>query len=274
MGGMSRPQVRIVLPTREDAERQWKHYLCRGGAYTLGDVPVDEFVVVVLVRAGGELELNAKIVFRGGATGTGFELEGWCVELKERLEAWVLSTEPETEPETEPVPEHEAETETETETETEAEAEGQGQGQGQGQGKLVVNQLIEKLRNLPAHLQTKMAREGDQRERVMLERMYGKQVWEALLRNSRITFPEVAKIARMGTLPAPLMELIVNNNAWLRSGEIRRALLANSRLGADMIPRILRMLPKHELKLVPQQTAYAPAVRDLARKMLRGASPD
>lgn len=123
-------------------------------------------------------------------------------------------------------------------------------------------------------MQTRMAREGDQRERVMLERMYGKNVWEALLRNPRVTFPEVARIARMGTLPVPLMELIVNNAAWLRSPEIRRALLANTRLGSEMIPRVLRMLPKHELKLVPAQTAYPPAVRDFARRLLRGAVSD
>jgi hypothetical protein len=102
--------------------------------------------------------------------------------------------------------------------------------------------------------------------------MYGKSVWEALLRNPRISPPEVARIARMGTLPVPLVELIVSNGSWLRNPEIRRALLQNLRLGAEMIPRVLRMLPKHELKLVPTQTAYPPAVRDLARKLLRGVA--
>lgn len=136
----------------------------------------------------------------------------------------------------------------------------------------MVNALAERLRSLPAHQQTKLAREGDQRERVMLERMYGKNVWEALLRNPRISPPEVARIARMGTLPVPLVELIVSNGSWLRNPEIRRALLQNLRLGSEMIPRVLRMLPKHELKLVPTQTAYPPAVRDVARKLLRGVA--
>lgn len=127
----------------------------------------------------------------------------------------------------------------------------------------------EKLRNLPVAQQLRVAREGELNERIALERMYGKTVWEALLRNPRITHPEVARISRMGALPRPLIELIVGNTAWLRSPEVRRALLGNIRLTADMIPRILRLLPKHELKLVPSQSAYSLAVRDAARKLLK-----
>ncbi len=127
----------------------------------------------------------------------------------------------------------------------------------------------EKLRNLPVAQQLRVAREGELNERIALERMYGKMVWEALLRNPRITHPEVARISRMGALPRPLIELIVGNTAWLRSPEVRRALLGNIRLTADMIPRILRLLPKHELKLVPSQSAYSLAVRDAARKLLK-----
>jgi hypothetical protein len=102
-----------------------------------------------------------------------------------------------------------------------------------------------------------------------LERLYGKTVWEALLRNPRVTHPEVARIARMGALPRPLLELIVGNTAWLRSPEVRRALLSNLRLTPDMITRVLRLLPKHELRLVPQQTAYPHPVRDVARRILK-----
>ncbi len=129
----------------------------------------------------------------------------------------------------------------------------------------------ERLRNLPMAEQMKLALKGELAERILLERIYGKTVWEPLLRNPRITPPEVARISRMGTLPRPLLETICNNGTWLQVPEIRRALLGNPRLGADMIPRILRLMPKHELKLVPTQTVYAMAVRDQARRMLKDA---
>jgi hypothetical protein len=99
--------------------------------------------------------------------------------------------------------------------------------------------------------------------------MYGKAVWEALLRNPRLTPPEVARIARMGMLPRPLIEIIVGNSAWLQIPEVRRALLVNPRLGTDQILRVLRLIPKHELKLVAVQTAYPYSVRDAAKRMLR-----
>jgi hypothetical protein len=130
----------------------------------------------------------------------------------------------------------------------------------------------ERVRNLSVAEQLRLAHHGEQQERVLLERVYGKTVWEALLRNPRITAPEVARIARMVNLPKPLLESISGNAAWLQVPEIRRALLGNSRLAAEMIPRVLRMLPRHELKLVPLQTAYATAVRDVARRMLREGS--
>ncbi len=129
--------------------------------------------------------------------------------------------------------------------------------------------LHERVRNLSVAEQLKLAHQGEQHERILLERLYGKTVWEALLRNPRLTAPEVARIARMGALPKPLLEIIVGNGAWLQVPEVRRALLGNPRLAPEQIVRVLRLLPKHELKLVPAQLAYPAAVRDVARRLLR-----
>jgi hypothetical protein len=126
-----------------------------------------------------------------------------------------------------------------------------------------------RVRNLSMAEQLKLAHTGEQQERMLLERLYGKTVWEALLRNPRITAPEVARIARMGALPKPLLELIVGNSSWLGVPEVRRALLGNPRLAPEMIGRVLRLLPRHELKLVPAQLAYPAPVRDVARRMLK-----
>lgn len=129
--------------------------------------------------------------------------------------------------------------------------------------------LVVRLRNLSLAEQQKIAQRGEHQERVLLERLYGKLVWESLLRNPRITAPEVARIAKMGALPKPLLELILANGGWVQVPEIRRALLGNPRLAAEHIPKLLRLLPRHELKLLPSQTAYPQAVRDWARRLLR-----
>jgi len=129
--------------------------------------------------------------------------------------------------------------------------------------------LHERLRGLTLVEQVKRAQHGEISERILLERIYGKTVWEPLLRNPRITGPEVARIARMGALPRPMIELICSNGAWLQIPEVRRALLSNPRLGTDQILRVLRLLPKPELKVAATATAYSHAVRDAAKRLLR-----
>ena len=66
-----------------------------------------------------------------------------------------------------------------------------------------------------------MALTGGLSERVALERMVGPHVWEALLRNPRLTIPEAARIARKGTLPRPLVETIAQSGAWLAAPEVQ-----------------------------------------------------
>jgi hypothetical protein len=129
--------------------------------------------------------------------------------------------------------------------------------------------LHERLRGLSVVEQLRVARDGPLTERILLERLYGKTVWEALLRNSRVTVPEVARLARMGTMPRPLLELILGNPSWLQVPQIRRALLSNPRLSPDMVQRVLLLLPRDELQLVPQITAYPAAVRMAAKGLAR-----
>jgi hypothetical protein len=132
----------------------------------------------------------------------------------------------------------------------------------------IARNIHERLRGLSLADQIKKATSGDPTERMVLERMYGKNVWEALLRNPRLTAPEIMRIARMGALPRPLLEVIVGNNSWLQIPEVRRALLTNPRLQPDQIQRVLRLLPKQELKLAATQTAYSSGVRDAAKRLL------
>jgi hypothetical protein len=127
----------------------------------------------------------------------------------------------------------------------------------------------ERLRSLNAVEQLKVARKGELADRIVVERLYGKQVWEALLQNPRITLPEIARIARKGSVPRPLLEVIWDNGGWTRDASVRRALLGNPKLTSDAIIKLLKQTPKHELKVLEKATAYSVAVRDAARKLLR-----
>jgi len=128
----------------------------------------------------------------------------------------------------------------------------------------------DQLREMSLAEQLKIARQGDLNDRVLLERHVGKPVWEALLGNPRITVVEVARIAKKGTAPRPMIEQIVDQAAWIQNGLVRRALLSNPKLTPDGIAKVLRVMPRPELKLLEKQTGYPSAVRDAARKMTGG----
>lgn len=129
-------------------------------------------------------------------------------------------------------------------------------------------QLHERIRALTSAEQQRLAATGSLQERTLLERLYGPNVWEALLTSGRLSPPEVARIAKKGTVPRTLLELIGANASWLSSPLVQRALLSNPRCPTQVVTRALQALPRRDLQLVPQQTAYPAQVRQAAKAML------
>jgi hypothetical protein len=262
--------------------------LSAGGLFVPGcTLRLEEECDLVVRAPGGELVLHARAVFVDPGGGTGLELVGFDAEMKLRI-AQLLTAPPApaTAPIPAPIPAVELETSNGSEEEellppgeTLAASADAGEAPGaeddeadaRPQREPLAKNVYERLRGLTLAEQVKAAHSPDPTARMALERIYGKNVWEPLLRNPRLTAPEVARIARMGQLPKPLIEIILANGAWLQIGEVRRALLTNPRLATDQVLRILRLLPKHELKLASITTAYPYAVRDAAKRLMRDA---
>jgi len=134
----------------------------------------------------------------------------------------------------------------------------------------VVDSPVTRLSRLSMPEKLKLIRKSQiLSERNLLERMLGKAGWEALLQNPRLTIPEVAKLARKGTMPRPTLEKIVDNKAWVAAAPVRRALLQNAKLPRTAITPILRAVPRRELELMVRGAAYPPAVRDAIRRLLK-----
>lgn len=253
---MARPTVVLELAGDHKLARD----LVAGGVFVPGCALAILEDCELIVRAGSdELKVEARVVFVD-PRGAGLELVACSPETRQQLADMAKSVAPDSSKiTTKEIPKIAAATDDKDEDEDDEEAR-----------KISAN-VHERLRGLTLVQQVKIAHHGEVSERIVLERMYGKTVWEPLLRNPRITGPEVARIARMGALPRTLMELIVGNGAWLQIPEVRRALLTNPRISADQIIRLLRLLPKHELKLAASQTAYSNAVRDAAKRLLKEA---
>ena len=278
--------------------------LAVGGLFVMDrSLAIQDACEIIVFNDGGQLELPAKCVYIDGNGGAGLELIGFNEAIKTQLAVLIeagleaAANAPATEEQpaltdAHPTAEHELPTAEET-LETLEEDQpallelepardtvldlGAPQRDTPTALTLAADEaeseetkpLHERLRNLPLHEQVKLAKKGGVTERVLLERTYGKNVWEPLLRNPALTAPEVARIARMGSLPRPLLEIIFGNGAWLQLPEVRRALLSNPRLGTDQIIKLLRMLTKQELKLAAMQTGYSMAVRGQAKTMLK-----
>jgi hypothetical protein len=234
--------IRIEFESVEALEKEVEQNLRNGGAMAHGALEAEEAqirkVVIVHPADGREIELDGRVVWVGemdGARAVGLAFVGFGPDMRNRIAEFAAERE-------KPAP----------------------------KGRDASQRVHDRLRGLTVAEQLKVAREGEVVERMVLERIYGKAVWEPLLHNPRLTMPEVSRIAHMGNLPAPLVDLIVSNGAWLASPMVRRGLLSNPRLGADAIAKVLRAMPQGELKLVPKQTAYTAQVREAARRILHG----
>jgi len=197
---------------------------------------------LVIEHAGRSHRLAAEVVFvkeEDPGRGVGLQLAPMDAAAREALQGFVDSATDEAQPEV-------------TKTDDE---------------KLAQN-LQERLRSLSPVEQQRLAAAGTLSERMALERMYGPSVWETLLRNTRLTVPEVARIGRKGTLPRPLVDVIAANASWLAAPEVQRALLSNPRSSPVVVEKVLRCMTRSDLQLVPQQTAYPGTVREAAKRML------
>jgi hypothetical protein len=264
---MADPELVLRFPDHAALLDEYAKNLAYGRAFVAGVCELAPFSLCTLLLQRPELAAQLSIACRVVAllddsteNGPGLGLQ-FCERdpaSLERLRAFVFETE---EPETAP-----AESPASQDDLPEEQAHDPADAQ-----RAVVEARAARLRNLTPAQRMQVARGSVPDERVLLERIYGSAVWELLLRNPKITVPEVARMARKGTMPRPLLDLIAENEQWVRHSLIRRALLGNPRLSADAINRVLRTLPPRELKLVPQQTAYPPSVRQAATRLMRGS---
>jgi len=235
----------LTLADETELRALFEQHLSKGRAFVKGATGVGplEACELTLDHAGRTHTLRAEAVFvkeDGPGCGVGLQLVGFDAGAMEQLRAFVEGT-------------------------AAAAPESDGDEEPDERG---AQSLQERIRGLSLTEQQRMASGGSMQERIVLERTFGGNVWEALLGNPRLTIPEVAKIARKGTLPRPLVENIAGHPSWLAAPEVQRALLGNPRTTAEIVTRVLRSMSRGELVLVPQQTAYPQGVRAQAKKLL------
>jgi hypothetical protein len=261
---MPTPRLVITFDDTEALRRELDDNFVNGGTFAAGAAGIGQGqeceVVIVHPGDGAERVIPARAVWLCDA-GVGVAFADFDEQMLEALRVFVdfhdvAPAEAEPEDDGEDDPEDDGEDDPEDDDEI-------------FRREPLARNVQERLRNLSGAEQLKVARAGNPTERMVLERLYGRTVWEPLLKNPRITLPEVIRIAGMRSLPRPQLELIAGNQGWLTAPQIRRALLRHPKISRELILKVLRVTPRHELRTVPKQTAYPSLVRDLARQLLR-----
>jgi hypothetical protein len=257
----NQPEVSLAPESSESLQRLFESELRFRRAFVAGKFPVRErqrCCLVVVHPAGGSFSVEAEAVYLKAeepGAGVGLDLVGLDPDKLAGLESFVRQA-----TEAPPVAEVSPAEVSPAEVSPEDNA-------GSPKVETGPRNIYERIRQLSLHERERVARHGLLSKRVALERTFGGSVWEGLLQNSSLTVPEVAQIAKKGTRPQPLVATIVANGGWLASGEVRRALLGNPRVGGVQLDRVLRATPKPELKQIAQMSPYRSQVRMAAKKL-------
>jgi hypothetical protein len=212
----------------------YEQNLRKGRAFAAAETGVTERERCELVIAHPERETEVAVAAEAvwiGPTGVGFEFVNFDAEAKKRLAEFIADEDVDADERN-------------------------------------ARNIHERVRKLTNREREELARRGSLPERTALERAFGGSVWEGLLQNPQLTPPEVARIARNGSLPKPLVTTIVSNAAWLASAEVQRALMSNPRCTGAQLERVLRSLKPAEVVRLSQQCPYRAEVRALALRLV------
>jgi hypothetical protein len=256
--------LRLVYDSRASLALDCEQNLYKARAFVPGASGLDArercALQIGISSYDAHVSVQAEAVWNG-PTGVGLELVGLDAAKRAELEAFVRSTS------TVDAPSAAASAEQGSAELQQPAARTAGDDDDAAAARRVPHNLYERIRRMNSRERDETARHGSLAERVALERTFTGAVWEGLLQNPQLTQAEVARIARNGTLPKPLVMTIVANAGWLSSGEVQRALLSNPRCSGAQLERVLRAIPQGELMRLSQHCPYRAEVRAAASRL-------
>ncbi len=257
-------QLALTYPDPEALAKDYQSNLRKGRAFVPGAAGVcpRERCELRLEHPsqGRTLTLPAEAVWIGDA-GVGLELLALSDDQRRALESFAR-------PEAPPLEAHEA-APSSTELGGESRGEAGPRSDPGSQGGRKIRNLHDRVRELSIEERDALARKGSLPERTALHRRYGSSVFEALLHNPQITTREVGAIAKSGSLPPALLNLIAGNRSWLADASVSGALLASPRVSGPLLDRVLRALPPSDLARLANSVATRHAVRSAAKRLVR-----
>jgi hypothetical protein len=113
---------------------------------------------------------------------------------------------------------------------------------------------------------------GDREARGILIRDSNKVVACAVVKNPRVTEPEIESIASMRTVAAEVLRLIALNRAWARQYSIIHTLVRNPRTAIPTVINILPRIRTKDLMNLAQNRNVSEQVRRHSQRLFQARS--
>jgi hypothetical protein len=113
-----------------------------------------------------------------------------------------------------------------------------------------------------------MALTGDKEWRNIFLKDANKLVSSAVLKNPRITDGEVLAVAKNKSASEELIRLITLNREWVKSYEIKKALILHPRTPLPKALRYMEILTEKDIKSLAKSRGVSQVIVNNARRML------
>ena len=114
----------------------------------------------------------------------------------------------------------------------------------------------------------KMALTGDKEWRSILIRDSNKLVNSAVVKNPRITEPEILTISKSVIQNDEILRVICQNKEWIKNYEIRRALVLNNKTPLPVALRFMGFMTEKDLSAMGKSKNISSVIANQARRML------
>ncbi len=114
----------------------------------------------------------------------------------------------------------------------------------------------------------KLAMLGNMSARAVLIKQNSRQVREAVIKNPRLTDAEILEFARNSNLDKHVFKLIAKNSTWMKSYNIKCAIVSNPKTPIDISMRWIKFLKDKELRNLSKSKGIPSALATQVRRLV------
>ena len=127
---------------------------------------------------------------------------------------------------------------------------------------------IEELRAMPRAQKLILAAKADRATRVLLIRDVDPQVLFYVCKNPRITLDEILDVTRLGTLNAPVADLIATSAQWMQNEQVKLNLVQNPKTPTPTALKLISGLNIRHLQAMAKSWNIRPQIKQAALKIV------